>query len=210
VSTAPRRYASRLREEQARETRRRVVDAAGALFRERGYDGTTITDVAEAAGTSVATVYNAVGGKPALLKAVYDVALAGDDAPVPIAERPGFVAMQQAPDARSALHAYAGLGREMAERALPLLVLVLGSHEPDLRAFAETIEQERLRGTRMTAGMIEERFGLRPGLTADRAGEILWALTSPELAERLVLRRGWSWDEFQRFLGEAATSALVG
>jgi hypothetical protein len=58
--------------------------------------------------------------------------------------------------------------------------------------------------------VIEERYGLRPGLTADRAGEILWALTSPEIAERLVLRRGWSWDEFQAFLGDAATAALVG
>ena len=210
MSTVPRRYASGLREEQARQTRRRIVDAAGRLFLERGYGATTVGDVAASAGTSVATVYNAVGGKPALLKAVYDVALAGDDAPVPMAERPAYIAMQQAPDARTALHAYAGLGREMAERALPLLVLVLGSHEPDLRAFAEVIEGERLRGTRLTAGMIEERYGLRPGLTADRAGEILWALTSPEVAERLVLRRGWSWDEFQAFLGDAATAALVG
>jgi AcrR family transcriptional regulator len=210
VSTVSRRYASGLREEQARQTRGRIVAAAGRLFLERGYGATTITEVAAAAGTSVATVYNAVGGKPALLKAVYDTALAGDDAPVPMAERPAYIAMRQAPDARAALHAYAGLGREMAERALPLLVLVLGSHEPDLQAFAETIEGERLRGTRMTAGMIQERYGLRAGLTADRAGEILWALTSPEVAQRLVLHRGWSWDEFQAFLGDAATAALVG
>jgi AcrR family transcriptional regulator len=46
--------------------------------------------VARRAGVSTQTVYNAVGGKPALLRAVYDVTLAGDDHPVPIAERPAF------------------------------------------------------------------------------------------------------------------------
>jgi len=46
-----------------------------------------------------------VGGKPALLRAVYDVSLAGDDEPVPIAERPAFRAMLAETDGRRCLPA---------------------------------------------------------------------------------------------------------
>ena len=85
-----RRYSTVLRAEQTALTRRRILDASGRLLVERGYHGTTLNGVADAAEVSVQTVYNVVGGKAALLKAVYDVTLAGDDEPVPIIERPEF------------------------------------------------------------------------------------------------------------------------
>jgi hypothetical protein len=49
----------------------------------------------------VQTVYPAVGGKAALLQRVMDVAIAGDDAPIPILYRPDILAVQAGPDARS-------------------------------------------------------------------------------------------------------------
>ena len=93
-----RRYSTALRAEQTALTRRRILDAAGRLLVERGYHGTTLNGVADAAEVSVQTVYNVVGGKAALLKAVYDVTLAGDDEPVPITERPEFRAAVEATD----------------------------------------------------------------------------------------------------------------
>ncbi|HJU03484.1 MAG TPA: helix-turn-helix domain-containing protein, partial [Actinomycetes bacterium] len=110
---ARRAYTSSLRDQQARLTRRRVLDAALELFLADGYLGTTIEAVARRAGVSPQTVYNAVGGKPALLRAVYDVTLAGDDAPVPIAERPAFQALLAETDGRRCLARYAELGREL-------------------------------------------------------------------------------------------------
>ena len=114
-----RAYSSALRDQQAGLTRRRVLDAALELFLAEGYPGTTIEAVARRAEVSTQTVYNAVGGKAALLRAVYDVTLAGDDQPVPIAERPAFQAMLAETDGRRCLARYAALGRELWERAGP-------------------------------------------------------------------------------------------
>ena len=86
-SAAPRRYTSPKRQEQARATRRAIVEAARALFLARGYAGTTIDAVAGEAGVAVQTVYAAFGSKAQILKTVLDVAVVGDDAPVPLVDR---------------------------------------------------------------------------------------------------------------------------
>src|SRR6476469_1765593 len=90
VETGRRVYRSPLREEHARVTRRAVVEAARELFVEHGYAGTTIDAVADRAGVSRKTVFTSVGGKPVLLKLAWDWARAGDDEPVPLAERPAI------------------------------------------------------------------------------------------------------------------------
>jgi len=73
VKPIPRSYRSPRREEQAAETRRRIVDAARELFGAQGYAGTSLAAIAERAGVSVPTVYNSVGGKPGLLAALNEV-----------------------------------------------------------------------------------------------------------------------------------------
>ena len=75
-------YRSSLREEQARTTRRAIVEAGTALFVERGFAGTTVDAIAERAGVSRKTVFTSVGGKVGLLKLAIDWALVGDDEPV--------------------------------------------------------------------------------------------------------------------------------
>ena len=78
---------SAARAEQVRETRRKVLAAARDLFLRRGYTGATVEAIAKRAAVSPQTVYNVVGGKAAVLKAVYDVTLVGDDDPVSMVER---------------------------------------------------------------------------------------------------------------------------
>ena len=51
---------------------------------------------------------------------------------------------------------------------------------------------------------------LRAGMSVDEACDVLWALTAPDLADRLVRRRGWGWDRFQVWLGTAMADALLG
>jgi AcrR family transcriptional regulator len=207
-----RRYSTALRVEQTAMARRRILDAAAHLFAERGYAGTTLTGVAEAAQVSVQTVYNVVGGKSVLLKAVYDVTLAGDDEPVPMAQRPVFRAMIEATDGRECLARYAAISRQLGERALPLVRMLLAqaaTGDSELQAFADTIEGERSAGTAAAAAHVAQRFGLRDGVDVDQAGDILWTLTAPDVADRLVRRRGWGWDRFERWLGEAMADALL-
>lgn len=208
-----RRYTTALRTEQASLTRRRILDAAGGLFAERGYLGTTLMAVSEAAGVSVQTVYNLVGPKAMLLKAAYDVMLAGDADPVPMADRPIARAVVEATSGRECLARYAVMGRVLGERTLPLVTMVLAqaaTGDPELRGFADTIEAERRAGTGMTAGHVSARFGLRAGLDLQQATDVLWTLTAPDLLDRLVNRCGWGWDTFQQWLGTVMADALLG
>jgi AcrR family transcriptional regulator len=208
-----RRYSMSLRDEHTAATRKRIIDAAGRLFVERGYLGTTLTGIAEAAGVSVQTIYNLIGGKAVLLKTTYDVTLAGDDEPIPMADRPIARAAFEATDGRACLQAYARMARVLNVRTLPLLTILLaqvGTGDPDLRHFADTIDVEHTTGSGWVARHVAERFGLRPGLDADTATDILWALTSPELTDRLVNRRSWSWDRYEQWLATAMADALLG
>ena len=109
----PRRYASQVRDEQARRTRRAIVTAAHDLFLGQGYAATTIDGIAEAAHVSRRTVFNSVGGKAALLKLAFDWAIVGDDEPVALADRPGVKAIVAEPDPRQALRVY---GRTTIDR----------------------------------------------------------------------------------------------
>ncbi|WP_285653731.1 TetR/AcrR family transcriptional regulator [Actinomycetospora sp. NBRC 106375] len=201
------------RAEQVRETRARVLGAARELFVRRGYTGATVDAIALRAGVSPQTVYNVIGTKADVLKAVYDVALAGDDEPLAVGERPHAAAMAAAPDAATALHLYARVGRQMLERAGPLLTTVhiqAPGRDPHVRAFVETIERERALGTATTARFLADRFGLRAGLTVAEAGDILWTLTAPETADRLLRRCGWSLDRYEAWLARSMTESVLG
>jgi AcrR family transcriptional regulator len=209
---SPRRYSSRLRSEQTDLGRRRILDAAGALFSEHGYLGTTMAQIAAMAGVSTQSVYNMAGGKAELLKAAYDTAVAGDDEPVPIAQRPLIQAMITAPEPREALALYARLAREIAQRSHRLVTVVLtqaATGDAALGEFAAQIEAQRATGTAATSRHLASRFGLRPGLSEQAAADILWTLTAPDIVQRLVIQRNWPWDTYEHWLADTMSSSLL-
>src|SRR5260221_7840909 len=108
-SREPRRYRSSLRDAQARRTRRRVLDAATAVFLDRGYGGATIRAIADGAKVSVPTVEALFGTKARLLKAAIDVAIAGDDEPVAVLDRGWAADARQAGTAEEFLSVVAGV-----------------------------------------------------------------------------------------------------
>src|SRR3954467_2644179 len=122
-----RAYRSPLREANARATRAAIVDAATRLFVERGYGATSIDAIAEAAGVSRATIFTSVGGKKALLKTAYDVALVGDDEPIAFPLRPASLAVRAEPDPRRFLIGYTGLVVDINVRLAPIYEAVRGA-----------------------------------------------------------------------------------
>jgi AcrR family transcriptional regulator len=208
-----RRYDSATRLAKTRRTRMRIVEAARDLFLAGGYAGTTLDAVAAQAGVSPQTVYNLVGGKATLFKTVYDVTLAGDDEPVPLAGRPEFQRLLAATSSREVVTIYVALARVLWNR-VGLLVAAATAQaaagDKDLRAFVETIETERATGLRSLVEYMAERFGLRAGLTVAQAADIVWALTGPDAVDRLVVRRGWNWDDYQEWLVDVVHHSLFG
>lgn len=211
-TSGARAYDSPLRREQAAATEQRILRAAYELLVSDGYDGTTMAAVAARAGVSVQTVYKSVGSKPELLKRVYDVTLVGDDAPIPFAERPEVRAAYAETDPARFLAAYAGLGKLLNDRLSPLLGSLLAgarSGEPDLVAFAATIDNERLAGSAMVARRLDELGALRPGLSVDEARDLVWTINSPEVWHLLVERQGWTADAWEAWVSRALVNAVL-
>ncbi|MFJ4989371.1 TetR family transcriptional regulator [Streptomyces sp. NPDC088732] len=211
--THKRRYNSELRREHAEATRLRIAEAARALMIERGFADTTMSGVAAAAGVAVQTLYaTCPGGKPALVKLVYDVTLAGDGRQVPQSERPAVRAIVEEPDPARKLAMYAAmavaiLGRiGPVHRVLRAAAAAGGAGAGDL--LADT-ERQRRTGSHQLTGHLAEVGALRPGLTADRAADEAYALTSIEVYERLVDVCEWSVEEYQDWLARTLAGALL-
>ncbi|MFS0702961.1 TetR family transcriptional regulator [Cellulomonas sp. 179-A 9B4 NHS] len=189
-----------------------MLAAAADLFAEQGYAATSVAAVAARAGVSTQTVYNTVSGKPQLLKAAYDVALAGDDEPVPMAERPEVRRLYALTDPAAFLHGYAELGRQLLERVGPLMLRLANgaaAGDPDLVEHVRVTDGERAVGTLMVARRVEELGALAPGLTAEAARDRIWTLNSVQVWHLLVAGRGWSHDEYAAWIGDAMCAAVL-
>jgi AcrR family transcriptional regulator len=209
---ARRRYDTSSREHQAALTRHRIARVAVDQFVQRGYATTTVASVARAAGVSAQTVYNGFGTKAALLKEGYDLALAGDDAAVPLAERPEVRALYAEPDPAAFLHGYARLGRTLLDRMGALAVQIGAgalAGDPDLVELRATTDRERLVGTGMVVARLVELDALRPGLDEGVARDRLWTLNSAEVWHLLTVTRGWSGEQYEQWVGQAMGDAVL-
>jgi AcrR family transcriptional regulator len=200
-----RTYSSTLRADQARQTKKRIVDAAAELFAEHGYAGTTIDAVASAAGVSRKTVFDSVGGKAQLMKLAYDFAIVGDDEPVPLIDRPEIRAMLAEPDYAKRLAMYASLVVGIDRRLSSAWRAFEGAATSD----PEMVQQRR-RAMQEAAQMFADAGALRPDLDIDVAADLMWFYNDPSLYDKLVRQRGWSVDRFQAWLTEALQVQLLG
>lgn len=208
--TTRRPYVSSHRQEQARQTRQAILATARARFLRDGFVPTTVAAIAADAGVSVDTVYKAYGGKPGLVRAICTLALAGDG-PVPAEARSDALHAQEA-DPRAILRGWGRLTMEVAPRVAPVLLLVraAAATDPEMAALKEELDRNRLDRMTHNAASLTAAGHLRPDLPVERAGEILWTYSSPELYELLVLTRGWPLADYGAFIADALIAALLG
>lgn len=205
-------YRSTLRAEQARATRRAVVDAARELFVELGWSRTTIDAVAARAGVSRKTVFTSVGGKAALLKIALDWAFVGDDEPVPLAERPVIAEMERMTDPRALVARWARFVAELEERAAPLadVLAIAADADPEAAEVYATSERNRLGGAAAFVAHLAEIGDLRRGLTTERAVAAALVLMDPAVHRTLVRQQGWTRAEYAEWIERTAVSELLG
>ena len=205
-------YSSDLRTEQARRTRRQIVDAAAALYAEHGFSATTIDAIAAKAGVSRKTVFTAVGGKVQLLKLAYDYAMAGDDEPVPMIERESLQQVISEPDPYRQVELYSRFVAEANSRVARVYVVLRGAAEVDPEAAALFDRWERERHQAMIEGPVPNFIAkgvLRPGVDAREAADILWLLVEPATYDRLVNQCGWTRQRFTDWLHETMVSQIL-
>lgn len=208
-----RRYDSRRRREQADETRRDIVTAAGTLFRARGYAGTSMPMIAAEAGVVVETVYRVFGTKAGLFRTVVEALLAGGvgRAELAVEERPAIRAVIEEPDAYRQVALYAATQPGIHRRSGPLLRALRGAmaSDPELTALWHELEAWRLGGQGRFVGLLAERGHLRPDRSLEEARDLAWTLCSLAVHDLLVLERGWSAERYQGWLASALTSQLL-
>ncbi len=199
----PRReYRSARRQQQAAETRASVLEAATRLFDERGWAATGMRDVAREAGVSVETVYAGFRSKSDLLMAAIDVAVVGDDEPVPLDRRTMFTVLGTGTRAER-LQAGARLLTEIHRRTAGVNFALREAAASDPELARMMSQREVGRHADVTEGMT--LMAGRP--ITPREADALWAVTDIGVYRMLTELRGWTAQQYQDWIAD--TIALL-
>jgi AcrR family transcriptional regulator len=199
------------RAQQARATRRRIIDQAAKLFIEQGYAATTLDQIAAAACVAVQTVYFHFRNKATVLKEAVDVAAVGDDEPVPLMDRPWAQRVRNEPDGRRALAIWVRNGRTIFERIAPIMTIVrdAAGSDPEMAAQWQTNLKQRYQAQRAVIQWLADKHALRPELTVDRAADIVFCLVSIEVYQLFTTERGWTPAQWERWIKDTLTTAIL-
>ncbi|HEX5090023.1 MAG TPA: helix-turn-helix domain-containing protein [Nocardioides sp.] len=204
-----RRYDASRRRAQAARTQEAILHTARQHFLEHGYAATTVARIAAEAGTSVETVYKAFGGKSGLVRALWQRGLGGRGT-VPAPERSDRLSSTETDPVR-VLRGWGTFTTEVAPELAPILMLVRGASatDPEMAALLADAEAQHRARMRHNARRLQQRGWLRPGIGLAQATDILWAYSSTELYELLVVKSGWPIKRYGEFIGDALIAALL-
>jgi AcrR family transcriptional regulator len=210
MTEVKRSYDASWRREQARARRVAVVLAARDLFERDGFRPTTIAAIAAHAAVSAESIYKGFGSKAGLAKAVFDIVIAGDDEPVPVAERPALQAIRDEPDVRRKIAMFVGgLAQRQARSAKVQILIRDGRHVDDsLAPIWAKLNDEGLVGMTMLGRHLLETGQLRDGIELDEVRDVLWNYLAIDTYERLVLSQGWPLERYSLWFTRAITSAI--
>jgi TetR/AcrR family transcriptional regulator, regulator of autoinduction and epiphytic fitness len=196
---------------RTRLARRAVLYAARTLFLERGYGATTIEGISSMSEIPQATVYRLFSSKNGILKALLDTSIAGDDEPVPVAERSHVRPLLDAMRPEDSLARLAAVSVDINSRTAPIyrILVSAASSDTDAAAILDELTRQRQDGQGRVATALARAKTLRTGVRARDAGDVIHALASPELYHLLVIDRAWSPQRYERWLTEALAGQLL-
>lgn len=193
-----------LRQERAEVTRRRILDAARALFVRDGYAATTLKAIAAEAGVAVQTVYAVFGSKAAILAGLRDIVVSQPEADA------GVRAAMAGPTAEGRLRTFAHSIRARWEHAGDIVKVDQDAVRVDLtlRDGVAAADARRTAGIGRFVDMLDRDLGL--GLDVDRTRAIVHALTLYAVYDELVHVHGWLPDAYESWLGEQLEAGVLG
>ena len=204
-----RRYDASNRRAQALRSREAILEVAQRQFLAGGYAATTIAAIAAEASVSVETIYKAFGGKPGLVRAIYQRGLAGRE-PVPAFQRSDAMREGET-DPKAIMRNWGALASEVGSVVSPIVRLVRAAAitDPEMAALLQAANDIREQRAGHHARFLKQRGYLREDISVTQATDILWTCTSDELYDLLVTQRGWSLPRFAGFLGDYLVAALL-
>ncbi|MEV4623088.1 helix-turn-helix domain-containing protein [Asanoa sp. NPDC049573] len=204
-----RRYVSPRRQEQARLTRRAILDAAAKLFVDPGYAATPLTAIAAEADVAIQTVYAVFGNKRQLLSDLVDVTLVGDDEQVAMQDRSFVTDIRGLTGLRPKLARYARHLSEVHARQARVMLALAGAATADADAAAiwrKNLEDRR-HGMLMFAADLIETGEVR--VDQEQAADVLWLAQDVRNYDWLVGQRGWSAEQFEEWFVASVAAVLT-
>lgn len=204
MATPKRSYNSENRKVKAQKTKENILTSAKELFQSKGFETVTIEEIAIKAEVSMPTVYALFQSKSGLLKALADTALPSKD----------YESIVQHLEAEKSLPKrlalIAALSRRLydAEKSQLGLFQDLSILNPELKELE--IERERRRYKRQDESFKRfENKALLGCLNESKARDVLWAFTGRDLYRMLVIERGWSSEEYEKWLAQILVQILI-
>ena len=207
-----RRYESPRRREQAAATRREILDAAQRLFVRQGYVATSMAAIAQEAGVATKTVYLAFETKSGVLRAVWHRALRGEREELPVGEQDWFREVMDEPDPERQVAINARNATMVKRRAGEVFEVVRAGapSDPDVAALWQRIQSEFHAIQREIVKSLHAKGALKRGLGVDRGADLMWTLNHPAVWQLLVVERGWTPEQYERWLAESFREQLLG
>jgi AcrR family transcriptional regulator len=204
-----RQYKSPRRQEQADETRQRILRAAYGLFVANGYGRTTMTDIAQRAGVAVETVYAVFGNKATVLRQAWFLTFRGDVADVPLYERAEMQAILEEADLTTRIRKHAAFVAANNRRMAALYAAVQGAAASE-QAAAAMLDEIRNRYLDV-AGNYARAAAATGQLAVDQAEcrDVLFATMDGALWHRLVGECGWTDERYANWLADLWISLFV-
>lgn len=204
-----RTYVSPRREEQAKATRRAILEAAQRLFLKDGYGATSIRAIAGEAGVAVQTIYAVFKNKRQLVIELVENAVTGEENLASVTEHPQTAAIRAEPDPRRRAQLDAALSRQITERLLPVFKITsdAAAVDPDFAELNRSMIARRPAEMAEAAAVLAGDSGLR--VTTAAAAASLYVLYSPHVAQLLTEHLGWSYDRYEKWLADAIERLIL-
>lgn len=193
-----RSYRSELRQEQAEQTRSRVVAAASRLFAEEGYARTTLSKIADAAGVSPETVQGH-GPKASLMIAAIEyaaVGVAGEENILNLEVGQRFLAID---DFGAALDYLIETQTEVHQRTAGLARALIGgaNADPELERYRTDLMQGVTGQVRRLLTVCRDRGWLRDDVPFDDLVATAAVISSMDTYLRITHDDNWSVPRYQ-------------
>ena len=197
-----RAYKSQRREQQAQETKSRILDAAGALIKKQGFAEATIEAIAAKAGVAVPTVFAAFGSKRGILQGLVERTAFNPEYEHLVREA------QSSNDPETRLRFAARISRAIQDTLRHESELFRGADAmaPDSVTKRENVRYERQFGL---ITFLQEKGALRKEVSLTAARDILWSLTGRPLYKMLVIDRGWASQLYEDWLADTLILVLL-
>jgi AcrR family transcriptional regulator len=197
------------RQEKAAQTRTRILEAAYALFCERGYRATTMQDIADRAGVAVQTTYFSFRTKDGLLQAVHDHTVLGEDG-LPPERQPWYAQTIAAPAVDDAVATLVAGVAEILARVAPMLPVFESVSADPAGAVYRRGEELRRDGYTQLITLLARTAPLRQGINHAHAVDLLFVLLGPPLYRSLVIESGWAEHEWAGWVTTTLLRDLFG